>query len=41
MGAELSHADGRKDRQTERQTDMKKLVVAFGNFANTTKIRCK
>jgi hypothetical protein len=29
VGAELFHAD--------RQTDMKKLIVACGNFANTPK----
>jgi len=29
-GAELFHADGR----TDRQTDKTKLVVAFRNFAN-------
>jgi len=31
--AELYHADGR----TERQTDMTKLIVALRNFANATK----
>jgi len=30
VGAELFHADGRMDRQT----DMTKLTVAFHNFAN-------
>jgi hypothetical protein len=30
LGAELFHADG----QTERQTDMTKLILAFRNFAN-------
>jgi hypothetical protein len=36
VGAELSHADGRTDRQThtERQTDITKLTVAFLNFVN-------
>ena len=29
MGAELFHADGR----TDGQTDMTKLIVAFRNFA--------
>jgi hypothetical protein len=32
-GAELLHADG----QTDRQTDMTKLTVAFLNFANAPK----
>jgi len=27
----------RKDRQTDRQTDMKKLIVAFHHFANASK----
>jgi hypothetical protein len=31
--AELFHAEGR----TDRQTDMKKLTVAFRSFANETK----
>jgi len=30
VGAELLHADGR----TDGQTDMTKLIVAFLNFAN-------
>jgi hypothetical protein len=30
VGAELFHADG----QTDRRTDMTKLMVAFRNFAN-------
>jgi hypothetical protein len=33
VGAELFHADGRKDRRT----DMMKLRVAFRNFANPPK----
>jgi Fe-S-cluster formation regulator IscX/YfhJ len=33
VGAELFHADGR----TDRQTDMTKLIVAFSNFANAPK----
>jgi hypothetical protein len=33
-GAELFHAD----RQTDRQTDMTKLIFAFRNFANAPKI---
>jgi hypothetical protein len=34
LGAELSHADG----WTDRQTDMIKLIVAFQNFVNAPKI---
>jgi hypothetical protein len=34
VGAELFHAD----KGTEGRTDMKKVVVAFGNFANTPKM---
>ena len=41
MGAELFHEDGRTDTQTdgqpERQTDMTKLAVALGKFANAPK----
>jgi hypothetical protein len=33
VGAELLHADG----QTDRQTDMTKRVVAFHDFENTPK----
>jgi hypothetical protein len=33
VGAELFHADGRMDKQT----DMTKLIVTFRNFANTLK----
>jgi hypothetical protein len=33
MGAQFFHADG----LTGRQTDMKKFIVAFCNFANTPK----
>jgi hypothetical protein len=38
VGAGLFHAEGRTDEQTERQTDMTKLiqVVAFRNFANAS-----
>jgi hypothetical protein len=36
VGAELLHADGRIDRQT----DMTKLIVAFRNFANAPKNIC-
>ena len=33
VGAELLHAD----RQTDRQTDTKKQIVAFRNFADAPK----
>ena len=33
MGAELFHANG----QTDRQTDMTKLIVAFSSFTNAPK----
>jgi hypothetical protein len=33
VGAELFHAD----RQTQRQTDMTKLIVVLSNFANSRK----
>ena len=33
LGAELFHADG----QTDRQTDMTKLIVAFRNYAKSLK----
>ena len=33
VGAQLSHADGR----TDGQTDMTKLIVAFRNFATASK----
>jgi len=32
--AELFHVGERTDGQTDRQTDMTKLIVAFRNFAN-------
>jgi len=31
MGAELFHAKGRTERQTDWRTDMTKLMVAFRN----------
>jgi len=34
VGAELLHADG----PTDRQTDITKLIVAFRNFAKMPKI---
>jgi len=37
-GGEMFHAD--IDRQTDRQTDMKKLIIAFRKFANESKIWC-
>jgi len=37
MGAELFHADGRKDRLPDGQTDVTKLTVAFRNLAEATK----
>ena len=37
MGAALYQVDGRADWQTDRQTDMTKLIVAFRNFANAPK----
>jgi hypothetical protein len=33
VGAELYHADGLTDGRTDRRTDIKKLIVAFRNFA--------
>jgi hypothetical protein len=33
VGAEF-HADGWTDGETDRQTDMTKLIVSFRNFAN-------
>ena len=39
MGAELFHADGRKEGRKEGRTDMKILIVAFRNFANVPKNR--
>ena len=38
VGAELYHADGRIDIGTDRQTDVTKLLVAFRNSANASKI---
>jgi hypothetical protein len=37
VGAELFHADRRDDGRTDGQTDMTKLIVAFRNFADTSK----
>jgi hypothetical protein len=41
VGAELFHAGGRTDRQTDRQTEMTKLIVTIPNFANTPKNHTK
>jgi len=37
VGAELYHADGRKDGLPEGQTDITKLTIAFRNLAKATK----
>ena len=37
LRAEFFHADGRTDRQTDRQTGMSKRIVAFRNFVNAPK----
>jgi len=38
VGAELFHADGRTDRRdTDRRTDMTKLMAAFRNFIKAPK----
>ena len=37
VGAEF-HAGGRANRQTDRRTDMTKLIVALRNFVKTPKI---
>ena len=37
VGAELFHADGQTERQTDKQTDMTNLIVAFRHFANWLK----
>jgi Fe-S-cluster formation regulator IscX/YfhJ len=34
VGAQLFHADGRMDGRTHRQTDTRKLTVAFRNFTS-------
>jgi hypothetical protein len=41
VGAELFNAGGQtqKNRQTDRQTDVTKLTVAFRNFANALKTK--
>jgi hypothetical protein len=41
VGAELSmRTDGRTDGKTDRRADMKKLIVAFRNFAKALKNHC-
>jgi len=37
VGVELFHADRQMDSQTEKQTDMRVLIVTFLNFANEPK----
>jgi Fe-S-cluster formation regulator IscX/YfhJ len=37
VGAELFDAEGKMDGQTDRGTDMTKLIVAFRNFAKAPK----
>jgi hypothetical protein len=44
LGAELFPVDGQTHRQTDRQqtdrqTDVKKLIVAFRNFAKVSKLK--
>jgi hypothetical protein len=34
IGRRVVHADGRRGRQIDRQTDMTKLIATFRNFAN-------
>lgn len=36
MEAKVFHVDERTDGQTDRQTDMPKLIVAFHTFANAS-----
>jgi len=38
VGVELLHADARTDGRTYRQTDMKKLQIAFRSFVRSSKI---
>jgi hypothetical protein len=37
VGAELFHTAGQTHSQTDRQTDMTKLIVAMRNFAKAAK----
>jgi hypothetical protein len=40
VGAELLHADKRTDEQTDRQTGLLKLIVAFSSVSKAPKIFC-
>jgi len=37
--SELFHSERRTDRQTEKRTDISKIIVAFRNTANAIKIQ--
>jgi hypothetical protein len=37
VGVESFHAEGRKDKRTDRHRAVKKLIFAFRKFANDTK----
>jgi hypothetical protein len=39
VGAESFHAGGRAGGRTDRQTDIRKLVVDFHNFAEKLKVQ--
>ena len=32
LGAELFHSDGQTDERSDRQADMKKIILAFSQF---------
>jgi hypothetical protein len=38
VGAEFFHTDRQMEGRRDRQTDMKKLIIAFRNFAKAPKI---
>jgi hypothetical protein len=40
-GAELYHADGRKNERADRRMDIKKLIVVFRNFATAPALRMR
>jgi len=40
VGAQFFDVEGRTDIQTDRPTDMMKLIVAFRNFTNAPKENC-
>jgi hypothetical protein len=40
VGAEFFRAERQTDGQADRQTDITKLIVAFGNFANAPEELC-